>query len=378
MGGLLLFVIGLGLYVSLVRSVRYKRRDAILRKYVGKEMTPLEAQEVIVNIASYDNPAMHETALQFALFRTYAIETIASLLLKTGNFTDPKKMIKRYVDTAQLISEWVYNPLDHTRARLAFARTKWLHDRYGAKISRDDLLYTLGCFMFVPVQMVGALDWRGFEGVEREASFVYWREIGERLGIEDIPGSYGELYVWWKEYENTHSRHNEASDNLATLTMDVITFQVPVILKEPVKKLMICVMDDKLRSSMGIPASPAICHTIFNTIITIRKFVYRNFLLPRASWNPYRTINENPNPKTGRYIPRGEAPEPWYMPETWWGMYGPYSWIQRLRGQPMPSKAFESGGYAIESMGPEAMKNKGVEEVRMNAMNMRRCPMAFT
>lgn len=77
------------LYLCLVRSLRWKRYDAIHKKYASrletKTLTPEEAQQVIYVGTFYDMPTLLNKALAFALFKTYAIVSFTALWIITGS-----------------------------------------------------------------------------------------------------------------------------------------------------------------------------------------------------------------------------------------------------------------------------------------------------
>lgn len=104
-----------GLWVLLCRSLRYERRDALLRKWQhrrtkdGYDLTPHEAQEILNVVANYEFPTTYLKALQGTLIQTYQIPTIATLLRKTGQLSSFGQtcMYKRAVDTGVLNNEMV-------------------------------------------------------------------------------------------------------------------------------------------------------------------------------------------------------------------------------------------------------------------------------
>src|SRR6056297_2323188 len=76
-----------------------------------------------------------EKALEFALFRTYAVPSISGLLSKTGEFRHRTR--KRYDDTELLLSEISENGLDSARGHAAISRVNEMHGRY--RISNADM-----------------------------------------------------------------------------------------------------------------------------------------------------------------------------------------------------------------------------------------------
>lgn len=108
-------------------------------------------------------------SLSFALFKTYAIPTISLVLNKSGQLSDPNVAARRAEDTAVFIGEFLYGGLDSERGCVALARLNWLHGRYGALITRDDLLYTLSLFVFEPATWARKYEWREMSQLEQEA-----------------------------------------------------------------------------------------------------------------------------------------------------------------------------------------------------------------
>ena len=52
------------------------------------------------------------------------------------------------------------------------------------------------------------------------------------------------------------------------------------------------------------------------------------------------------------------------MKPTLWNRYGPFAWISRLRGVPLPGDEGEKywpKGYKIEQIGPVCMRGKGAD-----------------
>jgi hypothetical protein len=72
--GVLGVTVSLG-YLSLVRLLRWRRYDKIHRQYGAKinELTPQEAQNIMLVSYLYDMPGLLNYALSFALFKTYSV-----------------------------------------------------------------------------------------------------------------------------------------------------------------------------------------------------------------------------------------------------------------------------------------------------------------
>jgi hypothetical protein len=83
-------------YLSLVRLLRWQRFNAVHRQYASRynartkrwDITPQEAQKIMQVSNSYDMPKLLNSALSFALFKTYAIVSSFSVSTFVGARSD--------------------------------------------------------------------------------------------------------------------------------------------------------------------------------------------------------------------------------------------------------------------------------------------------
>lgn len=192
------------IYVCVVRNLRYRRIRGIIQKVqndcgrvTSSADLPLYHAEAIVQyLGNYEFPFMMTLSLQFALFRTYGIPSISSLLWKTRQLAVRESAHRRFVDTSIIIIEFMSFPLDSPRAKLAIERTNWLHSHHSNFISNDDLLYTLSLFLCQPVIFFERYEWRKLLPIEKIAMHRFWYEVGLRMGIKGIPNSYEGILNW--------------------------------------------------------------------------------------------------------------------------------------------------------------------------------------
>src|SRR6478735_706243 len=105
-------------------------------------------------------------SLGLALYRSYAVPSIGSLLARTGEFTERTQ--KRYDDTGLILSAIGEDGLDSTEGRAAIRRMNQMHGRYG--IPNDDLRYVLSTFVTVPIRWLDEYGYRPFSAAEKTAS----------------------------------------------------------------------------------------------------------------------------------------------------------------------------------------------------------------
>jgi hypothetical protein len=83
----------------------------------------------------FELPWDMERALEFALFRTYALSSISGLLDKSGEFKRCPR--KRYDDTELLLAKMLENGFDSRRGGTALSRVNEMHGRF--PIENSDL-----------------------------------------------------------------------------------------------------------------------------------------------------------------------------------------------------------------------------------------------
>lgn len=208
-------------------------------------------QRIMFLCAAHEFPFDMVRSLEFALFRTFAVPSIAALLDRTGEFR--QRAQKRYDDTDLIMSQIYEFGYDSERGRAALERMNSLHGRF--KIANDDFRYVLSTFIFEPIRWIDRFGWRRLVEQERLGLFYFWRAVGERMGIQELPESCAAYERFNFEYEQTRFRHSDASRRTAEATRDML---LAWFLPKPLWKLgepfVYALMDDRLCTAFNFPA----------------------------------------------------------------------------------------------------------------------------
>lgn len=361
-------------------------------------MTPDEAQKIMQISTMYDMPLLLNYALAFALFKTYGIPSISQLLSATKELSSKETVSKRYADTEILISTFVgcpisgfldplfgannkgpdAQPADDPRAMIALARVNWLHSKF--KISNDDFLYTISLFVMQPMVWAERYGWRSLSSLEQHAFYVYWVEIGKRMGIQEIPESIEELISWSKEYEGRCMVPAPTNAEVAAYTMDELLTAVPETfgLKTFAQRASICLLDESVRVSMMQPEQPWYLHALVKFLLSSVAFVQHWLLLPRLS--PcfpvdIRLPEVSADASCPRLHPNKWQTRPWYKPEATGLRYYKDKFLVFIGWHTeMPGPHLKSTGYRLEEMGPMRFELAGHEEVMAKAAELQGCP----
>ncbi|KAF9467635.1 hypothetical protein BDZ94DRAFT_1318601 [Collybia nuda] len=388
------------LYLCVVRSLRWRRYNAIHAEYrtrfESKNLTPEEAQKILHLSAYYDMPLLLGTSLSFALFKTYAVPSISKILAATRELKSKDRISRRYADTEILIctpaATWVACPISgyldlpdkrspdaqpDPRAMIALARVNWLHSKY--PISNDDFVYTLCLFALEPPTWAARYGWRSLSNIECYAYFVFWFEIGQRMGIRDIPDSVENMRAWSLKYEKECMVPAQTNKDVAGYTTDELLHVIPETfgLKNFFRNISICLLEEPVRIAMLQPMQSWYMHAITRGTFHTISFVQRSLCLPRRS--PKSVVNmESPKFENGslaRQHPVWWQSKPWYKPQSS-GLGYLKDKLAVLSGfyTEMPGPHLKSGGYRLEELGPIHVERSGQEQVLRMAGELLGCP----
>ncbi len=246
----------------------------MLNKPKSKEIAQLhwetDYERIVFLLGAYVFPWDLHRALEFALFRTFAVPSISKLLDRTGEFKNRTR--KRYDDTELILAEILHHGLDSPRAKQAFRRMNKMHNSYN--ISNDDFLYVLGTFVFVPVDWIAQYAYRPMTENERLAIFKFFQEMGKRMNIKEVPSTYEVFQNFYHHYEQTHFRKADSNVAVAQPTIDLLlSFYLPKPLYFVGKSVMTCFMDDLLLEAMQLPKANPLLKKLVNGGMQARAFV---------------------------------------------------------------------------------------------------------
>jgi hypothetical protein len=215
-----------------------------------QKLDPQKDHQRIVFLSScYDFPFDTTRALEFALFRSFCVPTIATLLDRTKEFQ--KRAQKRYDDTDILVSELLEWGYDSDRGGRALRRINQQHGRFA--IANEDFLYVLSTFIYEPIRWNERFGWRLMSDTERLAYFYFWREVGRRMNIKDIPCDYGSLERFNRDFETQHYRFTEANQRVGAATRELFVSWFPRFLSPLVRSAIYSLLDDPLIDTFGFP-----------------------------------------------------------------------------------------------------------------------------
>jgi hypothetical protein len=225
-------------------------------------------------MSGYEFPWDTTRSLEVALMRTFCVPSISALLDRTSEFRQRPQ--KRYDDTGLITAEIMKWGYESERGIQAIARMNAIHGRF--KISNEDFLYVLSTFIYEPIRWNARFGWRQMCEQERLASFYFWREVGKRMHIQDIPETYEEFERYNLDYEQQNFRYSDANRRTGQATRNLFLSWFPGIVRPILKPCIDALLDNTMLEAFGFSPPPRLVRSGITASLKLRGKVVR--LLP--------------------------------------------------------------------------------------------------
>lgn len=218
-----------------------------------------------------------ELCLSLSFQRVFGVPSVAEILDGTGEITS--RTARRAEDTGILMFEMIEHGFDHPRGQEAVRRINRLHRN--VDITNDDFLYVLGSFYLVFVRWVDRYGWRRLCCHERQAAYVFYRELGRRMGIRDIPATYTAFEDFFDAYEQAQFRYTEAAGRLRAASRGLVVDRFPRAVAPAAGALADALLDAPVRMALGVEDVPPLVRAAVHVGFKARAAIER-VLPPRT------------------------------------------------------------------------------------------------
>jgi hypothetical protein len=240
--------------------------------------------EIIRLSVYYEFPWDYARALELALFRTFAVPSISSILDRSQEFG--KRPQKRYDDTDLILSEILENGPESERAKAAIKKLNFIHSHFN--ISNQDYLYVLSTFIFEPEKWVNKYGYRQISKQELNAGYKVWQELGALMGIKNIPATRDKLRSFSTEYEATYFIPQASNHAVALSTENLFLARfLPKSLYSLGRPFLHAVMDEPLLKAVGFNKPRPFIQAMVDGLFAFRKAILK--IWPRSTKAVLRT-----------------------------------------------------------------------------------------
>jgi ER-bound oxygenase mpaB/B'/Rubber oxygenase, catalytic domain len=116
-----------------------------------------------------------------------------------------------------------------------------LHGRFA--ITNEDFLYVLSTFVYEPIRWNERFGWRRMCEQERQAFFYFWREVGRRMNIKQLPSDYTAFERYNLDYEKLHFRFTPANHRVGAATCELFASWFPRLLRPLVRRVIYAMLN---------------------------------------------------------------------------------------------------------------------------------------
>lgn len=214
------------------------------------KLDPIKDNETIVKWMVVDTWRFDLVrATEIALLKTFAIPSIAKILVEAGEFLNRTQ--KRYDDTDLLLSLFIENGHSSAVGRRAIQRINRMHARY-PEITNDQMLYVLSTFVVDPLLWIEEYGHRPLKAVEKEASFQFWTQVGRLMGIKNLFPNLDAMIAYHEAYEREHMVYSEYNARLYQHVLPTVARMMPVGVGPVVTWLLPALMSPRLCAAFGV------------------------------------------------------------------------------------------------------------------------------
>lgn len=227
-------------------------------------------------LAGYDFPWELNRSLEIAVLKTFCVPRISHLLKQTGEFE--RRPQKRYDDTSLIMGNLLKWGYDSARGQAAIAQMNRIHQRFN--IDNADYLYVLSTLIYEPIRWNQHFGWRRFTPTEKQALFEFWRVVGQRMGLRQIPATYEAFLAFNRAYEAANFEYHADNQAIGEAVVGLMQGWLPAIAAPLVPSAIQAIAEPPMRHALGWPTpAPRWRHLILGALRL------RQALLP---WLPRR------------------------------------------------------------------------------------------
>lgn len=244
----------------------WRPRDPAVDREIAALDAQRDCQRIVQLLTTYQFPFDILRANEMALFHTFGSRSISRLLHRTQEFNQRGQ--KRYDDTRLLIFHFMEAGWSSDEGRRAMMQMNFIHSHF--KIPNEDYLFTLWTFIDFPIRWLDEFGWRPMSAHEQQAWFNYWRQVGEHMGMKDLPATREAFDAFVRDYEARELVPDPASHAVAQATIDVMAAWLPSAVRGLVAPVAMSLSRPQLVHALGYRKPPAWLGSLARAALKLR------------------------------------------------------------------------------------------------------------
>jgi hypothetical protein len=199
----------------------------------------------------YGDPIAVHAAYLIGFARQVAVPGIARVVYRGGGGENLRDVARRTDDTLALFGAFFRHGHSSPEGRAAIARMEEIHSHFA--ITDEQKLYTLATLIFEAERIGSHLGFAAFTAGQREASWRFWREVGEQMPLTGLPASGEDLRRWMLAYEQENWAYSDGGRRVVECFFeDWTTRWFPRRARRLGRKILLALMEDDLRAALHL------------------------------------------------------------------------------------------------------------------------------
>ncbi len=265
-----------------------KRRRYLWAREEIARLDPVRDYERLARLAfevRFGLPIVAAAFYTVSFARQVAVPSIATILYRGGGSPAMNDVRKRNDDTLVFFGEFFEHGPSSDEGEAFIARLNEIHGQF--PIKAQDYSYTLDTIIAEGERTSRLVGVEPLNFSEKLATFEFWRAVGERMGIEDLPSSYEDAFERAQAYEREHWAPTKAGAAVARSVMeDYVARWLPRRFV-PVGFRAICVLlGPELRAIHGFPEPGPVMERL--VVAGLATYLRLQRLLPDPPLRPIR------------------------------------------------------------------------------------------
>jgi hypothetical protein len=276
------------LLVSTVCLLVYLYRIRVQSYLKYKENSSnLNAEEIYHHLCCLEFPFECFYGINLAFYRTFVSPTISKVYEQTNTIAGTTE--KRVNDTDIIMHAWVDYGLDSEEGQASIKHLNNIHAVFSNRTRNEDFVYVLCCFIVDTIRMIDVFGWRQLNNNERQALFVFYQKVGQRMNLKDLPTSLEHSYTIVDDYTNSNISAIETnSGRVLKNAVDTLVRKwyrallPPSVIQILLNALLYVVGGEKFHEKLGLEKPSSLAVNTIYTLAMVRRY-FMHFMPPRTT-----------------------------------------------------------------------------------------------
>lgn len=222
------------------------------KKWISEKIDSLDTEKDFAQIVDLmmnwrdNSPFLHHTLYTIAFIRQVADPEVADIVYRNGGGRIIKAAYERANETMQFFGNWYKNGPDSANGMGSIEKMNAIHKNFN--ISNQQYLYTLATLVVLGNRFKKLVGLKENPANEKKAFTEFWKVVGRRMHLTEIPETYEEFDTFYDEYEKANFNPSEVGLHCCEALIDEFTSRWFADKPKSGRRFLLAHFDDTLRA----------------------------------------------------------------------------------------------------------------------------------